>query len=255
MTTPPLDLPGLRDRVVLVTGSSRGIGEGLVRAFARCGARCVVNYVDDPAGRNRADAERVATETGAALTVECDVSDYDAVGRMMDRVQQSLGGLDVLVNNAGVIRDRSLKKMTPQDWQAVLQVNLTGTFNCLQHATRVLRPQGRVVNLSSVSGQLGFFGQANYSASKAGVLALTKVAARELAKNGITVNAVAPGFVDTDMSRTMPEDVTKRFLDQVPLGRLGAVEDVVNAVLFLCSPYAAYITGQVINVNGGFHMG
>ena len=142
MTTPPLDLPGLRDRIVLVTGSSRGIGEGLVRAFARCGAACVVNYVNDPQGRNRADAERVAAETAAALTVECDVADYDAVGRMMDRVQQSLGGLDVLVNNAGVIRDRSLKKMTPQDWQAVLQVNLTGTFNCLQHATRVLRPQG-----------------------------------------------------------------------------------------------------------------
>src|SRR3954447_4902485 len=123
--TPPLDLPGLRDRIVLVTGSSRGIGEGLIRASARCGARCVVNYVDDPAGRNRADAERVATEIGAALTVECDVSDYDAVGRMMDRVQQALGGLDILVNNAGVVRDRTLKKMTPQDWQAVLQVNLT----------------------------------------------------------------------------------------------------------------------------------
>jgi 3-oxoacyl-[acyl-carrier protein] reductase len=250
-----LEVPALRDRVVLVTGSSRGIGEGLIRAFAGCGARCVVNYVADPKGRNEADANRVAGDINAALVAECDVSDDASVARMFEQVQQSLGGLDVLVNNAGVLRDRTLKKMTPDDWQAVIQVNLTGTFNCIRYAQPILRPGGRVVNIASVSGQLGLFGQANYASSKAGIIALTKVAAREFARQQVTVNAVAPGFIDTEMSRTMPPEVAAKFVGQVPLGRVGAVEDVVNAVLFLCSPYAGYVTGHVLNVNGGFHMG
>lgn len=253
--TPTLDIPDLRDKAVLVTGSSRGIGEGLVRAFARCGARCAVNYVADPAGRNKSDAERVAGEIGAPVVVECDVADHAAVGRMVGALQAALGGLDVLVNNAGILRDRTIKKMDPADWEAVLRVNLTGAFNCIQLAGRILRPGGRVVNVSSVTGWTGFFGQANYASSKAGLMALTKVAAREFARQQITVNAVAPGFVDTEMGRTMPEDVAKKFLEQVPLGRVGAVEDIANAVLFLCSPYAAYITGQVLHVNGGFYMG
>jgi 3-oxoacyl-[acyl-carrier protein] reductase len=170
-------------------------------------------------------------------------------------VREAFGGLDVLVNNAGVLRDKTLKKMTPQDWQAVIQVNLTGAFNCIHHAMPVIRHNGRIVNISSVSGLLGMFGQANYASSKAGLIALTKVAAREFARQQVTVNAVAPGFIDTEMSRTMPEDVTKKFLEQVPLGRFGQVQDVVNAVLFLCSPHASYITGHVLNVNGGFYMG
>ena len=254
MTQPP-DIARFDGAVVLVTGSSRGIGAGISRTFARCGARCVVNYVADPQGRNKAEAEQVASEIKAALVVECDVADDAQVARMIEQVQGRLGGLDILVNNAGVLRDKTLKKMTPQDWQSVIQVNLTGAFNCIHHAAPVIRPGGRIVNISSVSGLLGMFGQANYAASKAGLIALTKVAARELARQQVTVNAVAPGVIDTEMSRTMPEEVTKKFLEQVPLGRFGQVEDVVNAVTFLCSPHASYITGHVLSVNGGFYMG
>jgi 3-oxoacyl-[acyl-carrier protein] reductase len=174
---------------------------------------------------------------------------------MMDRIRQELGGLDILVNNAGVLRDRTLKKMSSEEWDTVLRVNLTGAFNCLRHAAPILREDGRVVNVSSVSAQLGLFGQANYAASKAGVIALTRVAARELARQRITVNAVAPGFIDTEMTQSMPEDVTRKFLEQIPLARMGRVDDVAAVVLFLCSPHAGYLTGQVIHVNGGFFMG
>ncbi|PYJ02637.1 MAG: beta-ketoacyl-ACP reductase [Verrucomicrobia bacterium] len=242
-------------KVVLVTGGSRGIGAGIITAFGRLGARCVINYVADVEGRNKTDAERVAAALPEARVLQGNVGNPEHVGAMMERVRRELGGLDILVNNAGVLQDRTIRKMAFEQWEGVLRVNLTGAFNCIQQASPILRPGGRIVNLTSVSGQLGFFGQANYSASKAGLMALTKVAARELAKHQITVNAVAPGFIDTEMSRGMPEDVAKQFLAQVPLGRRGKVEDVVFPVLFLCSRYAEYITGQVIHVSGGLYMG
>ena len=241
-------------KVVLVTGSSRGIGAGLVRAFAARGGSCVVNYVADADGRNRAEAEAVARECGAALTVECDVADHDRVGEAMQSIVDRLGGLDIVVNNAGILRDRTLKKMTPADFEAVVRVNLGGAFNTLQHAASLLPPNGRVVNISSVAAFTGFFGQANYAAAKAGIVALTKVAAREFARQGTTVNCVAPGFVETEIIKDMPADVTRKFIEQIPLGRLGQVDDVVNAVLFLCAVETGYITGQVIHVNGGFYM-
>ena len=242
-------------KTVLVTGSSRGIGAGIVTAFARLGARCVVNYVADPDGRNQTDAERVAAEIRAASVIQCDVADREQVAAMMAAVQKQFGGLDALVNNAGILRDHTIRKMSADEWESVLRVNLTGAFNCIQQAANLLRPGGRIVNLASVSGQLGLFGQANYAASKAGLMALTKVAAREFAKQQITVNAVAPGFIETEMTRGMPEAVTREFIAQIPLGRMGTIEDIVQPVLFLCSPLARYITGQVLHVNGGFYMG
>jgi 3-oxoacyl-[acyl-carrier protein] reductase len=248
----PLDFTG---KIVLVTGSSRGIGEATIRAFASRGARCVVNYVDDPQGRNLADAQRVATEIKAAATIQCNIAEQTQVAAMMTQIRDQLGGFDILVNNAGIMRDRSLKKMSLADFQDVIDVNLKGTFNCIQQAQSILRENGRIVSLASVAAAMGFFGQANYAPSKAGVIALTKVAARELAKQKITVNAVAPGFVETEMTSGLSEEVVKHTLSQIPLGRWGTTQDVVGVILFLCSPLAQYVTGQTIHVNGGFYMG
>jgi 3-oxoacyl-[acyl-carrier protein] reductase len=248
----PTDFSG---KVALVTGGSRGIGAGIARELASHGARTIVNYVADPQGRNLADAQAVASEIGATL-IQCDVGDDNQVALMMAQVRQEFGGLDILVNNAGIIRDRTLAKMSHEEWDSVIRVNLTGTFNCLHHAVPILRPDGRVVNLSSVTGIMGLFGQANYAASKAGIIALTRTAARELARNRITVNAIAPGFIDTDMTRTaLSEEMMRKMIEQVPIGRKGTVADIVNAVMFLCSTASGYVTGQVLHVNGGFFMG
>jgi 3-oxoacyl-[acyl-carrier protein] reductase len=248
----PLDFTG---KTVLVTGSSRGIGAEMIKAFGRRGAECVVNYIADEQGQNERDAKAVATELNEPLVIQCDVTKPGPVEAMMKQIQDRHGGLDVLVNNSGIIRDRTMKKMTIEEFESVLRVNLTGTFNVSKAAAAVLRPDGRVINLSSVSGQMGLFGQANYSSSKAGIIALTKVSARELARQNITVNAIAPGFIDVGMSKGMPDEVTENFKKQIPLGRLGHVQEIVNAALFLASPMASYITGHVLNVNGGYYMG
>ena len=219
--------------------------------------------VHDPGGDGQAQAGagpgagRVGTEETLEdpLLIECDVSNPTQVESMMMEIGDKRGGLDILVNNSGIIRDRTMKKMTSEEFERVVRVNLTGTFNVTQKAAAVLRNGGRVINLSSVSGQMGLFGQANYSSSKAAIIALTKVSARELARNQITVNAVAPGFIDVGMSKGMPDEVTQNFIKQIPLGRLGDVNEIVNAILFLASPMASYITGHVLNVNGGYYMG
>jgi 3-oxoacyl-[acyl-carrier protein] reductase len=242
-------------KVVLVTGSSRGIGAEMIKAFGARGARCVVNYFTDHQGQNRADADAVARELRDSLLIDCDVTNPVEVEVMMKQIQDRHGGLDVLVNNSGIIRDRTIKKMSLEEFESIVRVNLTGTFNVTQKAMPILRNGGRVINMSSVSGQMGLFGQANYSSSKAAIIALTKVSARELARQNITVNAIAPGFIDVGMSKGMPDEVAENFKKQIPLGRLGDVQEIVNAALFLASPMASYITGQVLNVNGGFYMG
>src|SRR5229473_2780052 len=247
-----LDFSG---KVVLVTGSSRGIGAAMIKAFGERGGQCVVNYVVDPAGQNKADAESVAKALKNPLVIECDVTKPEQVESMMKQILDRHGGLDVLVNNSGIIRDRTIKKMSLEEFESIVRVNLTGTFNVTQKAMPILRNGGRIVNMSSVSGQMGLFGQANYASSKAAIIALTKVSAREFARQNITVNAIAPGFIDVGMSKGMPDEVTQNFIKQIPLGRLGEVSEIVNAILFLASPMASYITGHVLNVNGGYYLG
>jgi 3-oxoacyl-[acyl-carrier protein] reductase len=248
----PLDFTG---KVALVTGSSRGIGAEMIKTFGARGAQCVVNYVADPQGQNKADALGVAKELNEPLVIECDVTQPQQVEAMMKQIQDQRGGLDILVNNSGVISDRTMKKMSPDEFESVIRVNLIGTFTVTQKAAAILRNGGRVINMSSVSGQMGLFGQANYSSSKAAIIALTKVSAREFARQNITVNAIAPGFIDVGMSKGMSEEVTQNFIKQIPLGRLGEAHEIVDAALFLASPMASYITGHVLNVNGGFYMG
>jgi 3-oxoacyl-[acyl-carrier protein] reductase len=252
MMSDPLDFS---TKVVLVTGSSRGIGAEMIKAFGARGAQCVVNYIADAQGQNKADAAEVAKELNEPLVIECDVTQPHQVESMMNQIRDRHGSLDILVNNSGIISDRTIKKMSMDEFQSVIHVNLTGTFIVTQKAAAILRGGGRIVNLSSVSGQMGLFGQANYSSSKAAIIALTKVSAREFARQNITVNAIAPGFIDVGMSKGMPEEVTQNFIKQIPLGRLGDVSEIVNAALFLASPMASYITGHVLNVNGGFYMG
>ncbi len=250
--TDPLDFSG---KVVLVTGSSRGLGAAMIEAFGERGAQCVVNFISDPEGRNKADAEQVAHGLKNPLTIDCDVTKPEQAEAMMGAISEKFGGLDILVNNSGIIRDRTIKKLTLDEFESVLRVNLAGTFNVTQKAGAILRSGGRIINLSSVSGQMGLFGQANYSSSKAAIIALTKVSAREFARQQITVNAIAPGFIDVGMSKGMPDEVTENFKNQIPLGRLGDAREIVDAALFLASPMASYITGHVLNVNGGYYMG
>ena len=249
------DLLDFTGKVVLVTGSSRGIGAEMIKVFGKRGAHCVVNYVADGQGQNKADAANVAKKLNDPLVIECDVTQPEHVESMMMEIGDKRGGLDILVNNSGIISDRTIKKMPTEEFESVVRVNLTGTFTVTQKAATILRSGGRIVNLTSVSGQIGLFGQANYSSSKAAIIALTKVSAREFARQDITVNAIAPGFIDIGMGKGVPKEAIQNFIKQIPLRRLGNVNEIVSAALFLASPMASYITGHVLNVNGGFYMG
>ena len=244
-----------RDKVVLVTGASRGIGAATAAVFAGQGASVLVNHPATDAAQHRAaiaDWRRQGNfDEQQVVALEADVSDPAQVAAMFEQI----GKLDILVNNAGINQDRTVAKMTNDQWRRVLQVNLEGPFFCCRNAIPRLRDGGRIVNLSSVVARTGSFGAANYAASKAGVLALTKTLALELARRGITVNAVSPGFIDTAMTSSIPAEVLQRLLERIPLGRKGAAAEVANCVLFLASASAAYITGQSLGVNGGFYMG
>jgi 3-oxoacyl-[acyl-carrier protein] reductase len=245
------------DKVVLVTGGSRGMGAAILEAFAAAGAVCVVNYFNDPNGQNLRDAEETAERlralhAPAVHLIEADVSQYESVERLMKRTAVEAGGLDILVNNAGVLRDRTIKKMTPDDWHAVLRTNLDGVFYCSKLGAEVMRDGGRIINMASVSGMAGFHGQANYAAAKAGVIALTKVTAKELARRRITVNAVAPGVIQTPMLSGLKAEVLAEYEKQIPVGRVGVPADVAHAVLFLACEESAYITGQTLPITGGW---
>jgi 3-oxoacyl-[acyl-carrier protein] reductase len=245
-------------KVVLVTGSSRGIGAGVLSAFARAGATCVLHYWPDPDGANQKDAEALASEL-RALDVKptvhllaADVRDAGQIQALMAQVKQLCGGLDVLVNNAGIIKDRTLKKMTLDEWHAVIQTNLDGVFHCCKFGSEILRDGGRIISIASVAGLVGFHGQTNYAAAKAGVIGLTRVLAKELARRGITANAIAPGMIQTAMMGEIKDDVLAEYLKAIPAGRFGTPADIANAVLFLASEESGYVTGQVLPVTGGW---
>jgi len=244
-------------KVVLVTGSSRGMGAAILEGFARAGAVCILNYFDDPDGQNRRDAEQTSVRLRSLPAVvhllEADVRRPDSVQSLMQRTVETAGGLDILVNNAGILRDRSVKKMSVEDWQAVTQTNLDGVFYCSKFGAEVMRDGGRIVNIASIAGIMGFHGQANYAAAKAGVIALTKVLAKELARRGITVNAVAPGIIQTPMLAGLKPEVQAEYEKQIPVGRVGRPEDVANAVLFFACEESSYITGQTLPITGGWY--
>ena len=245
-----VDLSG---KTAIVTGSSQGLGEVTAQVMHSAGAHIVINYFNDAGGVNKANADKVVGKLGdGAVAIEADVRNDQSVKAMIDKTIERFGRLDIVVNNAGIIRDKTIKKMTTEEWQSVLDTNLTGTFNVCRAAAEKISDGGRFVNFASISGVVGFFGQANYSASKAGVIALTKVLSKELGKRKITANAVAPGVVLTEMGKTIPEEVRAEMLKSVPLARFGEPEEIANVVLFLCSDLASYVTGQVIHVNGGW---
>jgi 3-oxoacyl-[acyl-carrier protein] reductase len=245
-----IDLSG---KVALVTGASQGLGSATTRALHAAGATVVINFFPDPDKVNEARAQVLAAELGErCLFVGADVRDPSAVDRMFEAVRASLGGIDIVVNNAAVLRDRTIRNMTDEDWQAVIDTNLTGVFHMNRAAARHLRDDGRIVSMASIAATVGFFGQANYAAAKAGVAAMTRVLSRELARRRITVNAVAPGVVLTEMGKSIPEGVRESMLAQIPLGRFGEPDEIANVILFLCSPLASYMTGQTLHVNGGW---
>ena len=242
----------LENKVALVTGAGRGIGRQIALTLAKEGATVVVNY-----NGSRERAEGVVAEIenagGKAEAYGCDVSDFESCQEMINNVINKYGHLDILVNNAGITRDGLIMKMKEEDFDAVLNTNLKGTFHTIRHSARQMLKQksGKIINISSVSGVMGNAGQANYAASKAGVIGLTKTMARELASRGITVNAVAPGFIETEMTEVLSDNVKEHACGQIPLGRFGKAEDVAELVAFLASEKGNYITGQVLCVDGG----
>ncbi|MBD2035618.1 3-oxoacyl-[acyl-carrier-protein] reductase [Phormidium sp. FACHB-592] len=249
----PTSQQRLQGKVAIVTGASRGIGRATALALAAEGATVVVNYAS-----SREAADQVVAEVEAlgssAIALPADVSKADQVDGLINAVMEKWGQVDVLVNNAGITRDTLLLRMKPEDWQAVIDLNLTGVFLCTRAVSKIMLKQrsGRIVNITSVAGQMGNPGQANYSAAKAGVIGFTKTVAKELATRGITVNAVAPGFITTDMTADVKADAILQF---IPLGRYGKPEEVAGLIRFLAAdPAAAYITGQVMNVDGGMVM-
>lgn len=242
----------LKNKVALVTGASRGIGRAIALTLAGYGAIVVVNYCGS---KEKADevVNQIKENGGTAAAYQADVADFEAVKTMFSDFTKEYGRIDILVNNAGITRDNLILKMSEEEFDAVINTNLKGVFNCLKQASRIMLKQkeGRIINISSISGVVGNPGQANYCAAKAGVIGITKSLAKELGSRGITVNAVAPGYINTDMTAVLKDDLKEKVTELIPLKRLGEVEDIAETVAFLASDKASYITGQTIQVDGG----
>lgn len=242
-------------KIALITGASQGIGAQIARTFHRANATVVLNHPN--IGSTAADAEKLAAElnsarANSAVVLAANVADAESVKHMMAEITQRLGSIDFLINNAAILRDRTIAKMSLDEWHAIMDVNLTGVFHCCKFGLEIMRDGGAIVSMGSIAALVGSFGQANYAASKAGVIALMKVVSRECARRQIRANTIAPGVIDTAMSATIPEAVRAEMLKQIPLARLGTTEEIANVALFLCSPLASYVTGQTIEVNGGW---
>ena len=250
----------LAGKTALITGASQGIGRSTALTLAREGADIVINHYPDAEGVHRRNADAVAAEIAAlgrrTLVVGADVAQEEAAANMFAQAVQVFDGIDILVNNAGILRDATLRNLTREHWDEVLDVNLGSMFNCAKPAAIHMRERetGSIVNIASVIGLTGNFGQTNYAAAKAGAIGFTKSLARELARYGVRVNAVAPGFMDTDMTRTIDPEIKENIRKQIPLGHFGTAEDIADAILFLVSDEARYITGEVLSVNGGWYM-
>lgn len=245
----------LSGKTALVTGAGRGIGAAIAKKLADKGATVIINYSgNDKAAQDTLDD--IAADGNKAEIYKCNVADYEEVEQMIQYVVQKYEKIDILINNAGITRDGLIMRMSEKDFDDVIDVNLKGTFNCIRHVARQMIKQrcGRIVNMSSVVGIAGNAGQVNYAASKAGVIGITKSAAKELAARGITVNAIAPGYIDTDMTRVLSDDIKDGIVSQIPLKRMGQVSDIADAAVFLVSDRASYITGQVLSVDGGMNM-
>ncbi|HAT4106713.1 3-oxoacyl-[acyl-carrier-protein] reductase [Clostridium perfringens] len=245
----------LKDKVAIVTGGTRGIGRAIALKLADHGANIVINYRNSD--KEAEELKAILEEKGVkVLTVKCDISNFEDSKNLMDKCKEVFGKIDILVNNAGITKDTLIMRMKEEDFDNVIDVNLKGTFNCAKHASAIMLKQrfGKIINMTSVVGIAGNAGQVNYAASKAGVIGLTKSLSKELGSRGITVNAVAPGFINTDMTASLSEKVKEEASKNIPLKRLGDPEDVANLVGFLASDAANYITGQVINVDGGMVM-
>ena len=245
----------LTNQVALITGGSRGIGKDIAKKLASHGAYVLINYASNQEAAEETLGE-IERDGGSGRVVGFDVSDFDEVQKSVGELSNELNGIQILVNNAGIRNDGLLMRMGEEDWGRVMDINLKGTFNCTKAVCRGMfkNRYGRIVNIISTAGEVGNPGQANYSASKAGIIGFTKSTAKEFSSRGITVNAVSPGFVETDIIADLNEDMRKKYLEAIPLGRFGRVEDISSVVCFLISEGASYITGEVIRVNGGIYM-
>lgn len=244
----------LKEKVAFVTGSAQGIGKAIAVALAKEGANIVVSDINlELATQTAKEIEALGVKT---MSIKTNVADLADVEKSVKEIVQTMGRIDILINNAGITKDNLLIRMKKEEWDAVIGVNLTGVFNCTQAVSSLMMKQryGKIVSIASIVGQMGNFGQANYAASKGGVIAFTKTVARELASRNVTANAIAPGFIQTAMTDKLTEEVKLKMQAQIPMGKLGQPEDIANAVVFLASPAADYITGQVLAINGGMYM-